>query len=99
MFVDVTQWEVRPERWDEALALFRERVVPAFEAQPGFFRVLHIGDGLSGKGMTLAFWQSEAHARTFERTGRLAGALEPFAGLFTAPPRGAGYPVLVDREF
>ena len=70
MYISLTQWEVKPERWDEALALFRNRVVPAFEAQPGFLRTLHGGDAPGG-GVTHAVRQSEQHARAFERTGGL----------------------------
>jgi heme-degrading monooxygenase HmoA len=99
MFVDVARWEVQPERWDEAIALFRTEVVPVFERQPGFLRVLLIGDNLSGRGMTVTFWQKEADVRTFDRSGALSAALGSLAGLFVAPPQRVGYPVVFDREF
>jgi heme-degrading monooxygenase HmoA len=95
----VTRWEVRPERWDDALALFRDEVVPFLEKQPGFLRVLLSGDAASRRGVTLTMWRSEEDARAFERGGAAARAREPMARVFAAPPQIVGYPVLFDREF
>ena len=99
MFIRVTRWEMRPERWDDALALFRDEVVPFLERQPGFLRVLFGGDAISRRGVTITMWQSEGHALAFERGGEAARAREPMAQVFAAPPEIVGYPVLLDREF
>ncbi len=55
---------VKSERWDEALALVRAELVPVFERQPGFLRLLLIGgDAHTGRGMTTTFWQAADHVR------------------------------------
>ena len=98
MFVRFAHLEVKPDRWSEAVDLFRQTVFPMLEAEPGFMRVVLTGDG-SGRGVLMTMWQTEEHGRAYESSGEAARLMAPFADLFAAPPEIAGYPVVFDREF
>jgi heme-degrading monooxygenase HmoA len=99
MFIRSTQYEVKPGHFDQAVEVFRTKVFPQLEREPGFMRVLVTGDATSGKGIVYTLWQKEEHAHRYETSGEATRLLRPFAELFVRAPKVRGYPVLFDREF
>jgi len=98
MFVRFAHLDVKPDRWSEAVTLFRQSIFPLLEKEPGFMRVVLTGDG-GGKSIMMTMWQSEEHVRTYEATGEAARLMEPFGDMFASAPEIVGYPVVFDREF
>jgi hypothetical protein len=85
MFSRVTLLEIDTLRTDvdDAVALFREEVLPGLREQEGFegLAVLATPDG---KGLIITLWDTEEGAA--DATGFGAGALERYMTLFRAPP-------------
>ncbi len=81
---------------DQAVALFRDSVVPALHEQEGFEGVYVL---LSDEGKVLAvtFWDSEASADTGIRGSRsfYAEQVEKFVTLYRSPPGRETYDVVV----
>lgn len=98
MFVRFAHLDVKPDRWSDAVALFRQTIFPMLENEPGFMRVVLTGDG-GGKAVMMTMWQSDAHGRTYEASGEATRLMEPFQEMFASPPEIVGYPVVFDREF
>ena len=98
MFVRFAHIAVKPDRWSEAVELFRQTIFPQLEGEPGFMRVVLTGDG-AGQGILMTMWQTEEHVRTYEASGEAARLMAPFADMFATPPEIVGYPVVFDREF
>src|SRR3990170_1907122 len=75
MYSRVTQLEIDTVRADvdEALALFRERVLPHLREQEGFEGVLVLATP-DGKGILISFWESEEAAAAGVDGGHYADA-------------------------
>ena len=98
MFVRFARLDIKPDRWSDAVELFRQSIFPTLEDEPGFMRVVLTGDG-SGRGVMMTMWQTEEHGRTYESSGEAARLLSQFDDMFASPPETVGYPVVFDREF
>ncbi len=98
MFVRFAHIAVKPDRWTEAVDLFRQTVFPQLEGEPGFMRVVLTGDG-SGRGILMTMWQAEEHVRTYESSGEATRLMALLADMFESPPEIVSYPVVFDREF
>lgn len=98
MFVRFAHLDVVPDRWSEAVTLFRQTIFPMLENEPGFMRVVLTGDG-GGKAVMMTMWQTEEHGRTYESSGEAARLMDPFREMLASPPEIVGYPVVFDREF
>ncbi len=99
MFVRMTEVRVKEGRWDAAVALFRAEIFPLLEKEPGFMRVLLVGDGGAHKGVLMTLWQTQQHGTRYEQSGEAEKLMQPFREMLAAPPETVAYPVLFDREF
>jgi heme-degrading monooxygenase HmoA len=52
--------KVDPGRIDDNLELFRQTVVPAMKARPGFLAVRHLIDGSTGEGRVGSVWADDS---------------------------------------
>ena len=95
MFARVTFTQMKLDRLDEATQLFVESAVPAAKAQKGFKAMYLLTDRDTGKGLTVAFWESEADAMAGEKSGYYQEQLNKFKDLLAAPPTREGYEVSV----
>jgi hypothetical protein len=80
MFANVSTFQRRPERLDEAAEIFRDRVAPALKQQPGIKGAYVLVDRASGKSLSIALRESEGGGQGYyrgdaaDRRPRLAGA-------------------------
>lgn len=95
MFARVTFTQTKLDRLDEATQLFAESAVPAAKAQKGFKAIYLLTDRATGKGITVAFWESEADAMAGEQSGYYQEQLNKFKDLLAALPAREGYEVSV----
>jgi len=99
MFIRVLHLEMKPERWEEALARFRSTTFPDLERQPGFMRVILGAEPETGRAALITMWQSPEHARTYLDSGNADRLLHEYDEMYARPPQIEEYPVLFDREF
>jgi hypothetical protein len=74
---------------DDAVALFKEQVLPALREQEGYEGVFVLATP-EGKGMLVSLWATEEQASVGEF---YASTLERYATLFRAPPGREHYRV------
>lgn len=95
MFARVTIVQMKKDKLDEAINLFRDSVVPAAKSQKGHKDICLLADRDTGKGISIAFWDTEADAVANEQSGYYQEQLNKFKDLITAPPVREGYEVSV----
>ncbi len=95
MFARVTIVQMKKDKVDEAINLFRESVVPAAKSQKGYKDIYLLTDRNTGKGISIAVWDTEENAVANEQSGYYQEQLSKFKDLFTAPPAREGYEVSV----
>jgi hypothetical protein len=95
MHARIAKAELEPGRMEEAVAIWRERIMPRLRQQPGFRGALILGDGqTTAEAITL--WESEADAQAVGPTmqvaiGQLGGPLAHF-------PEREAYTVYLDER-
>ena len=60
MLARVVTIQVRPEKMDECIAIFKDTNVPSIAAQPGFDHGHWFVDRVSGESTSVTFWENEA---------------------------------------
>ena len=60
MLARVVTIQVRPEKMDECIAIFKEINAPSIAAQPGFDHGHWFVDRVSGEATSVTFWENEA---------------------------------------
>jgi hypothetical protein len=93
-FARVSSITTRPGRLAEAAALFRDAVIPALQAQPGFAGAWLLTDEASQRGMTITLWASDAELQGSESDDRYRQQVRLLAGLLVAPPQRHDYVAL-----
>lgn len=95
MFARVTIVQMRKDKVDDAINLYRDSVVPASKLQKGYKDIYLLTDPDTGKGISIAIWDTEDDAVANEQSGYYQEQLDKFKDLITAPPVREGYEVNV----
>ena len=95
MFARLTIVQINIDRLDETIKLFEESVVTAAKSQKGYRGIYLLTDRKTGKGVSIAFWDSEEDAIANEQSGYYQEQVGKFKDFFTAPPVREGYEVSV----
>jgi len=95
MYARVTISLIQPGKFDQAIGLYRDSVVPAAKQQKGFKGLYNLGDRGTGKGLSIVFWDTEADMKAGEASGYYQQQLGKFKDLFAAPPVLEHYGVTV----
>jgi len=93
----VTTVQVRPDKMDEAIGIYRDSVTPAAQQQKGFKGLLMLTDRNTGKGISIALWETEADMTAGESSGYFQQQLAKFKDVFSAPPVREQYEVSVQE--
>ncbi len=88
MLARVVTIQVRPEKMDECIRIFRERNAPSIALQPGFHHDHWWVDRATGRATSVTFWENEANERTSR--ANIAGLGERMADVLASN--------LVDQE-
>ena len=96
-FARVTITQMKPEKVAEHVKIFGESVVPDAKNQKGFRGGMLLSDFKTGKGLSIAIWDSEAEAVANEQSGYYKAQVDKFKDLFTAKPIREGYVVTVQE--
>ncbi len=89
----VVNVQIQPSKKDEAIALYRDSILPAARQQKGFKTALLLSDPGSGKSISITLWETEADMNAGEASGYLQRQLAKFGAMFTAPPVTEHYEV------
>jgi len=93
MFARLTKVNVKKEKIDESVDVFKESIVPAAQAQEGFKGILLLTNRESGDGISISFWESEEIADANEESHYYQEQLVKRLHLYTKPPIREGYDV------
>jgi heme-degrading monooxygenase HmoA len=95
MYARVTIGQMQIAKLDEAMTIYRDSVVPAAKQQKGFKGLYVLTDGKTGKGLTIALWETEADMRAGETGGYYQQQVAKFKDLLAAPPVREDYEVVL----
>jgi heme-degrading monooxygenase HmoA len=98
MYARATALEIDTMRLgvDDAVALFRDAVLPELREQPGF-RGTYVLATRDGKGLLLSFWDTAEAAAADSDSGFYAGVIERYVTLFKSPPGRESYEVMLSE--
>ena len=93
MHAQVVRVQVQPGKADEAIAIFRDSVVPAARQQKGFMNSYLLIDRSTNRGIGLSLWESEADVAALAQSGFYQEQIAKFAAIFAGPPEREVYEV------
>jgi heme-degrading monooxygenase HmoA len=98
MFARATQFEIDTLRisLDEALERFKDLILPALHAQPGY-KGLYVMRTPEGRGILLSLWDTEEAARAGVESGYYDEQVSKFV-MFTRQPPGRDHYEVVYSE-
>jgi heme-degrading monooxygenase HmoA len=95
MYAIAVAAQVQPHKADEAAAIFRDSVVPAYRELDGFQSALLLIDPATGKSLGISLWDTEAHRNAIQSSGALQQQIARFASVLVAQPVPNTYEVRV----
>jgi heme-degrading monooxygenase HmoA len=95
MYARVTNVNVDPNRFDEAIDIYENNVVAALQGQPGFVSTVFLGDRATGKSMTVTIWETEADEQETVQSGFFQEQVGKFGTIITTIPQRQALEVLV----
>ncbi len=98
MFARTTTLFIKADKVDEAIAIYKESVIPAARKQKGFRMATLLANRESGKGISITFWDAEADAAANEENLYYQDQLVKFLNLYSADPVREGFEVAVESR-
>jgi heme-degrading monooxygenase HmoA len=95
MYARVTIGQILLAKMDEAIGIYRNSVVPAAKQQKGFKGLYVLTNRKTGKGLTIALWETEADMTAGENSGYYQQQVAKFKDILSAPPVREAYEVTV----
>lgn len=95
MYARVTEINIKPERIEEGIELYRTSVVPAAKSQKGFVGVYLLTNRPTGQGLAITFWKTEKDCLANEHNRYYQEQLAKFLDFYSSPPIREGYEVTV----
>ena len=86
MHAKVVAFQMKSGKRDEVTRLFKEFVIPGAKKQEGFKGGLLLTDPKTGKGVSVAFWETEADIVASETDGYYKEWVSELSEAFAAPP-------------
>ena len=86
MFARVITVHAQPGKIEEAATLYRDAIIPAARQQKGFNSALLLTDPVTGKGVSVTLWDTEADQKAGESSGYVQQQLGKMASLLAGPP-------------
>ncbi len=86
MFARMTTVQIKDGKIDEAIKIYKESVAPAAKSQRGYIGAYLLVDRKTGKGISIALWESEEDLIAGEESGYLKEQLSKFKDYFATSP-------------
>jgi hypothetical protein len=99
MYARVTLLEIDTLRTtvDEALTLYKDRVLPALRSTDGY-RGVYVMTTPEGRGLVMSLWETEEAADASADNAFYSGVLAEFMVLFRCPPGRERYEVVFAED-
>jgi hypothetical protein len=95
MYAIAVSSQIQLDKMDEATSIFRDSVVPAYQQMNGFKNALLLLDPVTGKGLGISIWETEADRAAVQTSGALQQQMAKFAAVLAAQPTPGAYEVRV----
>ncbi len=86
MYASLITGSIQPDQVDQAIGVYRERIVPMARGWPGFRGLYVLTDRASGRGLTIGLYETEEDARRVETSGQFQQATAAFGEMMAGPP-------------
>ena len=86
MFARVITVNAQPNKIDEAATVYRDSIIPAAKQQKGYSGAMLLTDPITGKGISVTLWETEADHKASEASGYVAQQVGKIAPLLAGPP-------------
>lgn len=96
MHARIVTSQLKPGTVDQAIEIWRDKVMPTVKGAKGFKRGYMTGDRSSGKGVVVTLWETEADATAWNTSGKYTEVIAHFAQLFAAPPTQEQFEVFIE---
>ena len=93
MYAQVVRVRVQPGKVDEAIAIFKDSVIPAAQQQKGFKNAYLLVDRSADRGIGFSLWETEADVAALASNGFYQEQVAKFAAVFAGPPEREVYEV------
>ena len=93
MYVRLTRVQIRLERIEHALKIYKESIVPATREQLGFLGIYLFVNRKTGEAISQSLWKSEEDAIASEENHHYQEQLVKVMNTFTSAPVREGYEV------
>jgi hypothetical protein len=89
--MNTARWN--PERYEEAMDLTRDTIIPAYQEHPGFEGYILLTEPGGDKGVAITMWDTEENMESStEIARRMTGELK---GILAEPPLTENYEVTI----
>jgi len=95
MFARITISQVKPEKIDDGVRIYRKSVVPEAKKQRGYQGACLLVDPKSGKNISVTFWRTEKDAIANEENLYYQEQLVKFLSMLAGPMIREGYEVRI----
>ncbi len=95
MYARLTEINIKLDKIEEFIELYRKSVVPAAKSQKGFNGLYLLIDRPTGRGIAITFWKTEQDALANERNLYYQEQLVKFIDMLLPPTIREGYEVTV----
>lgn len=95
MFARLTIAQVKTERVDEFIKIYKESVLPSAKSQEGYCGIYLLVDRKTGKGVSIGLWDSEKDALANEKNLFYQEQVAKFITFYKKLPIREGYEVSV----
>ncbi len=85
MLARVVTIQLKSNTLDEATKFYKENMIPAAKSQKGYRNGYLLTDRETGKGISVAFWDSKEDVIASEESGWWQGQIDKFKGFLAAP--------------
>ena len=98
MFARILRMQIKIDKIDEAVKLFKTGVVPLCKKQPGFEGAYYMTDSKKGEGVAITLWKSEKDMLANEKSHFFQEQVAKFVGFYAMPPIREAYEVALKEE-
>jgi len=95
MFARLLKIQLKLDRIDDAVNLFKKNVVPLCRKQKGFKGAYFMADPKSGEGLVITLWKNEETMLASERNQFFLEQVAKFLSFYTKPPIRESFEVAV----
>ena len=92
MYARVTNTQVRVDKIDEAVSIWKDKLTPRLEQAKGFKGVYVMGDRATGKGLSITLWETKEDADA--TLAMQPQSLALFEGLLSGTPSVDTYEIV-----